>query len=168
MSFSPPDCIRTFTGKEVNIFNPKEDMFCIEDIAHALSKEQRWGNHLPVNYSVAQHCIICSELAPIENKYTALMHDIFEAYGRDLPKPIKEHPELKMYKELEDKLMRFLSGVFGFQYPLPARVIEIDAFMAKQEWDGLMVKNIPFNYVLMNHNQAKKKFLQVYKQLRNI
>lgn len=168
MSFSPPDCIRTFSGKEVNIFNPTEDMFCIEDIAHALSKEQRWGNHLANNYSVAQHCIICSELVPVENKYTALMHDAFEAYSRDLPKPIKDHPDLIMYKKLEDQLMSFLSGVFGFQYPLPPRVLEVDAFMAKQEWNGLFLKNVPFNHVLLSQPRAKAKFLQVYKELKNI
>ena len=49
-----PNCIRTFTGLYMNVFNPKPDMICIEDIAHALSQQPRFGGHLPRMYSVAQ------------------------------------------------------------------------------------------------------------------
>lgn len=165
MNFSAPDCIRTFTGKEVNIFNPKKEMFCIEDVAWSLSKEQRFGNMLPKSYSVAQHCIICSELVPEENKLTALLHDITESYIRDFPTPIKKHKKLSGYMEVEDNLMKFLSGVFGFQYPLPPRVVEVDAFMAKREWNALMLGNEPFNYVIMNQQTINSRFLKLYKEL---
>lgn len=158
------DCIRTFSGKYVNVFNPDPKTIDIIDVAHALSKEQRFGNHLPKNYSVAQHCIICSELVPNENKYTALMHDVTEAYIKDLSKPIKLR--MKEYNEIENNLMEFLSGVFGFQYPLPDKVKEVDLFMLKREWNSLMLGNEPFNYVLMNQAKAKQEFLQTYKSLK--
>ena len=167
MAFSSPDCIRTYTGKDVNIFKPKKYMFCIEDIAWALSKEQRWGNMLSKNYSVAQHCIICSELAPNECKFTALMHDASEAYMRDFPKPLKMHKGFQEYRKIEDNLMLFLSGVFGFQYPLPDRVKEIEEFMATREWNALMMKNESFNYVIPSQRQAYNKFLQVFESLTN-
>lgn len=159
------DCIRTFTGKYVNVFNPKPNMFCIEDIAHALSKEQRFGNQLRKKYSVAQHSIICAELAPPENKFTALMHDVSEAYLRDLPKPIKI--KVPQYEKIEDNLMKSLAEKFGFQYPLPQRVVEIDDFMLKREWNGLMLENEPFSWVLLNEPIANKKFLQLFKELSN-
>lgn len=160
-----PDCIRTFTGKNVNVFEPKSEMFCIEDIAHALSKEQRFGNHLRNNYSVAQHSIICAEIAPQENKLTALLHDAAEAYLRDFPKPIKIR--VPQYREIENNLMKCLAEKFGFQYPLPYRVTEIDDFMLKREWNALMLGNEPFNYVLLKQASANKKFLQLFKELSN-
>jgi len=132
-----PDCIRTFTGKYVNVFDPDPATIDIIDIAHALAKEQRWGNHLSKNYSVAQHSIICSELVPTENKFTALMHDSTEAYLRDLCSPIKK--KLIGYKDLENSLMKHLADIFGFEYPLPERVKEADAFMLKREWNALML-----------------------------
>lgn len=158
-----PDCIRTYTGKYVNVFNPTPDMFDIVDIAHALSKEQRFGNHLNDNYSVAQHSIICSEMAPVENKFTALCHDFSEAFLKDLPKPIK----LKMpeYEKVEDNLMLCLSKKFGFQYPLPERVKEIDLFMLKREWNSLMLSNEKFGWNLMSQSTAKRKFMEAYKKL---
>lgn len=160
-----PNCIRTFTGKYVNVFDPTPDMFDIQDISHALSKEQRFGNHLPKNYSVAQHSIICAELVPAENKFTALCHEFSEAFLGDFATPIKRRmPE---YEKIEHNLMKCLADKFGFQYPLPPRVVEIDAFMLKREWNALMLGNEPFNYVLMNQATAKKQFLRMYKELSN-
>lgn len=157
------DCIRTFTGKYVNVFNPKPEMFDILDIAHALSKEQRFGNHLRSTYSVAQHSIICAEIATPENKLTALCHDFPEAYIRDLPKPIKI--KMPQYEEIEHNLMKCLSEKFRFQYPLPQHITDIDAFMLKREWNSLMLGNESFSYILMNATTAKRKFLQKFKEL---
>lgn len=159
------NCIRTFTGKYVNIFKPEKKMFCIEDIAHALSKEQRFGNHLKKHYSVAQHSIICSELAPPKHKFTALMHDASEAYLRDIPTPIKE--KLPEYIAIENTLMLFLADIFGFVFPMPAEVKKIDEIMLEQEWQGLMLGNRTFNYIPFNQAQAKFRFLRTYKFLKN-
>lgn len=165
MAFSSPDCIRTYTGKDVNIFKPQKYMFCIEDIAWALSKEQRWGNMLSKNYSVAQHSIICSEIAPKEYKLTALCHDFSEAYMRDWAKPLKIHKSFEEYRKIEDNLMIFLSDIFGFQYPLPDRVKEIDEFMAKREWNALMLKNESFSHVILSQKTIYNKFIKTYKEL---
>lgn len=110
------NCIRTFTGKYMNVFEPTEDMICIEDVAHALSNQCRFGGHLPKFYSVAQHSLMCCEMATPERKLEALLHDASEAYLLDVPKPIKQR--LSNYKEIEDNLMRLIAKKFGFQYPL--------------------------------------------------
>lgn len=111
-----PDCIRTFTGIYVNVFEPTEEMICIEDIAHALSNQCRFGGHLPVFYSVAQHSIIMSDKMHESHKLAALLHDASEAYLLDIPRPIKKG--LSNYKEIEDKLMTAIAAKFGFEYPL--------------------------------------------------
>lgn len=159
------DCITTFTKKYVNVFNPKPEMFCIEDIAHALSKEQRFGNQLRENYSVAQHCIICSEMANAEDKLTALLHDASEAYIRDLPKPIKI--KVPQYEQIEDNLMKCLSVKFGFQYPLPQTIHDIDSFMLEKEWNSLMMEKEPFGYAVYSQHESKVKFIECYNMFSN-
>lgn len=54
------DCIRTVSGIYVNVFEPKPEMFVIEDIAHALSFMPRFAGHLRWPYSVAQHSLAVS------------------------------------------------------------------------------------------------------------
>ena len=49
-----PDCIRTYTGIYMNVFEPTLEMIHIEDIAHALSMQCRFGGHLYDFYSVVQ------------------------------------------------------------------------------------------------------------------
>jgi len=39
------DCIRTFSGKYMNVFEPTEDIICIEDIAYALTHQCRYAGH---------------------------------------------------------------------------------------------------------------------------
>lgn len=165
MAFSSPDCIRTYTGKDVNIFNPKREMFCIEDISWALSKEQRFGNMLSKNYSVGQHCLIGAELIPKEYKLTFLLHEATEPYMKDFPSPIKNHPAFAEYRRIENNLMIYLAEIFGFQYPLPERVKEMDEFLLKREWNALMLKNEPFSHVILPQSTIYKKFLQIYNQL---
>jgi uncharacterized protein len=132
------DCIRTFTGIYVNVFEPTEDMICIEDIAHALSHQCRFGGHLPKFYSVAKHSILCAQLARRDEKLAALLHDSAEAYLLDVPTPIKRR--LSGYKDIEDKLMALIAKKFGFSYPLAKEIKDIDARMLQLEWDYLMLK----------------------------
>jgi len=160
-----PDCIRTVTGKYVNVFDPKPDMFVIEDIAHALSMQTRFGGHLPYFYSVAQHSTNCYYL--IENKdhaFAALMHDASEAYLLDIPRPIKQR--LSNYKDIEHNVMLCLSEVFGFQYPLSKEVKEIDEQLLQIEWDSLMLrKNSAIE--IKSQYEAKENFLIAYKNCKS-
>lgn len=146
------DCIRTFTGLYVNVFEPTEDMICIEDIAHALSNQCRFGGHLPYYYSVADHCLNCSYF--IEDpgkKLEMLLHDASEAYLLDIPSPIKKR--LRDYKKIEYNLMRVIAEKFGFQYPLSPEVKKVDELLLQLEWDVLMLrKNIDGNAIGHNDN----------------
>ena len=159
-----PDCIRTFSGIYVNVFEPKPEMFNIEDIAHALSHQPRFSGHLRDPYTVAQHSIHCSKMVPRQFAYQALMHDCSEAYLLDMPSPIKARmPE---YKAVEDNLMKVLAEVFGFQYPLHAEVKKADKVMLELEWNQFMLgldveKPLP----CFTQKMAKTAFLSQYHKL---
>ena len=110
-----PGCIRTFTGLYIDVFEPKPEMICIEDIAHGLSMQCRFGGQLPKFYSVAQHSIHCSEIVSDHLKLEALLHDASEAYLLDIPSPIKNRmPE---YKAVEDRLMKAIAAKLGTKIP---------------------------------------------------
>lgn len=134
-----PDCIRTYSGIYMNVFEPTLEMICIEDIAHALSQQCRFGGHLHQFYSVAQHSAYCCSLVEGDgHKLAALLHDASEAYLLDIPRPIKK--KLENYKEIEDKLMILIAQKFGFEYPLHECVKKVDEQMLQIEWDTLMLR----------------------------
>ncbi len=131
------NCIRTFTGKYINVFDPDPDLICIEDIAHALAQQPRFGGHLPKKYTVAEHSINCMLLASRPYKFDALTHDFTEAYLLDMPSPIKLNmPE---YRKIENKLQEVICKKWGLQFPLPAEVKAVDKIMLEREWNQLML-----------------------------
>lgn len=158
------DCIRTYTGIYMNVFEPTMEMISIEDIAHALSHQCRFGGHLPKFYSVAQHSWLCETLIEPEHKLAALMHDASEAYLLDIPRPIKQR--LSNYKEIEDGLMKMIAEKFQFEYPLHKRVKEIDKQMLQIEWDNLMLENKTIeNFTPYSAELAKARFLESFSRL---
>lgn len=156
-----PDCIRTFTGIYMNVFDPTPEMICIEDIAHSLSMQPRFAGHLPEFYSVAQHCVECTLISAPEYKLSALLHDASEAYLLDIPSPIKKR--LSGYKDIEDRLMGVIASKFGFKYPLENPVKEADRVMLEFEWDFLMLKKPKTSpIVCWSVEYAKARFLYEY------
>lgn len=160
----PKDCIRTNTGLFINVFEPTIDMISAEDIAHAQSHQCRWAGHIKRFYSVAQHSVMCMQLAENEDKIAALFHDGSEAYLLDIPTPIKSRmPE---YKEIEHKLMLVIAQKFGFKYPLNKELKHIDRYMLQLEWDNLADgHNISFK--CWTPEEAKENFLSAYYKLIN-
>lgn len=159
------DTIRTFTGKNLDVFNPDPEMICIEDIAHALAQTPRFAGHLPYFYSVAHHSVMCAEEfqnlnMPAGDILAALMHDASEAYLTDIPRPIKKR--LPEYKKIEDGLMKVISEKFGFEYPLNNSVKYIDDKMLQWEWESLMngKQQIEFD--------AVEQFLFIYDQYKKL
>ena len=149
----------------MNVFEPTLEMICIEDIAHALSNQCRFGGHLPAFYSVAQHSVLCSQAVGDQYKLQALLHDASEAYLLDIPRPIKQG--LSNYKEIEDKLMTLIAEKLGFKYPLDKPVKQIDEKMLQFEWEHLMLKK-PLDdpgFECWPPNYAKYRFRLSYLEL---
>lgn len=162
-----PNCIRTFTGIYMNVFEPTLEMICIEDVAHALSHQCRFGGHLPDYYSVAQHSIIMSDKMHQSHKLAALLHDASEAYLLDIPRPIKQG--LSNYNEIEDRLMNLIAEKFGFQYPLHEKVKEVDEYMLQWEWSRIMLGRYIFPKIeCWSPAYAKERFLTTFELLGGV
>lgn len=86
--------IVTYTGRLIDVKNPKPDDINLIDIARGLSRQFRFNGltkhyHL---YTVAQHSIIVSKLClNPKSMLLAMLHDASEAYLHDIPTPIKLH-----------------------------------------------------------------------------
>ena len=103
------DWILTYSGKAFYPTDPREADICIQDIAHALSMECRYGGHSRFHYSVAQHSVLlhdyCKDVLQWgrEACFYALMHDASEAYCKDIPRPLKAFmPDYRAIEALVD------------------------------------------------------------------
>jgi hypothetical protein len=163
------DCIRSSSGKYVNVFDPDPSTILIEDIAHALSFAPRFGGHLPELFSVAQHSLNCMEAAPPSLKLQALMHDASEAYLLDMPRPIKHRmPE---YQAIEEHLMEVIAKKFDIPWPLDPEIKVIDKLQLEREWELLMMQSKtskfkPIN--VFNPPFSKIKFLQAFNRYAKV
>ncbi|MCK1460923.1 phosphohydrolase [Bradyrhizobium sp. 2] len=125
------DWIQTATGRQFWPMDPRPHEVYIDDIAHALSLLCRFGGHCLRFYSVAEHCVLLSRIAPAPYKLWALLHDASEAYLVDVPRPLK--PFLGGYNEAEDKIMRAIAFRFHLHLGMPDQVKRLDRAILMDE-----------------------------------
>lgn len=108
----------TPTGRMIDPANPRVSDICIQDIAFALAKEERFDGNTYVPYSVAQHsCHVADLLASdyFQCSYrlvrAGLLHDAPEAYLGDIVSPIKRL--LPDYQRLEFLWTEVIFAAFG-------------------------------------------------------
>jgi uncharacterized protein len=136
--------IQTFSGRRVNPFKPDPDEFDIEDIAHALANQCRFGGHCRAYYSVAQHSCLLTDLVEAEHgdavaQRWALLHDAAEAYLVDLPHPLKHGSDLgRLFRQVEQPLQAAICQRFGLQGEPPSRLREIDRALLATEKAALV------------------------------
>ena len=118
--------IQTYTGKAFWPLDPLPDDVDIRDIAHHLSMICRFAGATREFYSVAQHSVLVSRNVPTEDALWGLLHDATEAYMIDLPRPIKRHNDLRLYRLAEDRLMDCLANHFGLVGKIPMSVHDAD------------------------------------------
>ena len=84
-----PMCLQTHSGLQVDLNNPRPEMFCLEDIAIALSRIPRFNGHtVGKPYYVAMHSVWVSQYLLcrypkdpriLETAIYGLLHDAHEA-----------------------------------------------------------------------------------------
>jgi hypothetical protein len=108
------DWMQTYTGRQFWPLDPRAEEVDLQDIAHALSHMCRFAGHVFTFYSVAEHCVRVSALAPESDPklaLAALLHDATEAYVVDVPRPLKRF--LPGYAEIESRVARVVESRFG-------------------------------------------------------
>lgn len=88
-----PHWIQTVSGLAFDLESPAGNVSGF-DLSHALAGVNRFGGHLTVSYTVAQHSVLCAALIWQRTRdrtatLHALLHDAHEAYMGDLKSPVK-------------------------------------------------------------------------------
>lgn len=152
-------CIRTYSGLILDLTDPQPDSICIEDIARGLSLTYRFNGHSNEPLTVAEHSITVMRRVTHEHQLTALLHDASEAYLCDMVSPIKSL--LTDYAKMEFKLMDCIAKKFGFAWPLPQLVKEVDAEVLGLEWHAHVIGMVG----TWPHSMAEARFLAAYRSI---
>ncbi|AXF86793.1 hypothetical protein DTO96_102549 [Ephemeroptericola cinctiostellae] len=91
--------IQTVSGRYIDLYNPKPEDFCLEDIAHHLSHVCRFGGATWDFYSVAEHSMAVAFLLPARLSLAGLLHDASEAFLGDMVSTVKR--TLPSYQYIE-------------------------------------------------------------------
>lgn len=113
-----------------------------EAIAYALSMLCRYNGHTKRFYSVLEHSLIMAEWVQKQtwstprDVLTALHHEDAEAIIGDMARPIKQkQPD---FKALDDHLTEGMAIRFGFAFPFPEWLKDIDARILRDERGAVM------------------------------
>ncbi len=112
----------TFSGRVVDLASPDFTLFEIEDIARPLAYQCRFVGNTQAFFSVAQHSVLASRLAPPGFEYDALMHDCEEAFTGDWPTPWKARIGREAIRAAVEPLKTALARRFGLRHPQPKEV----------------------------------------------
>lgn len=124
-------CIALHSGAYYHFLEPEKSDYTIEDVAHNLSKIDRFAGASAYQYSVAQHSINASRLVSEEFALEALLHDGAEAFFGDMTTHLKALcPD---YKALLHRGERELAHRFGVPLEMSEEVKLADLQMLKLE-----------------------------------
>ena len=119
MNFDPWKCetgLWTRHSGGIDFLHPQVEMIHLCDIADSLSRQCRWGGHVPI--SVAEHCLFVAAKCDSIDILHALLHDSAEAYLRDIPTPLKRHMFIgkEKYEEVEGRMLKTIYKALGVEY----------------------------------------------------
>ena len=122
--------LQTYSGRRFFLLDPRPDEVSLQDIAHSLSLQCRFGGHCPRFYSVAEHSVLASLAAPPRLALPMLMHDAAEAYCGDVVRPLKH--ALAEFDRLERLILDAILTALDLGNPWPG----------VEPFDGMHVKAI--------------------------
>lgn len=133
------DWMLTYTGRIYWPIDPRASEVNIEDIAHSLAYQCRYGGHCAAYYSVAEHSVLLSRLLPSALRLMGLLHDATETYVTDVPRPLK--PSLSNYREIEASNRVVIAEAFGLPPALHPEVEDLDRRICLAEMGRVMPRS---------------------------
>lgn len=165
--------IRLLSGHYFDFRYPGASRFTVNDIAHALAHLCRFTGHTRQFYSVAEHSVLASRIAPPEHALDALLHDAAEAFIGDVSKPLKAL--LPEYQEIEARVAQVICERFGLGWPMAGAVKHADLAMlqaerqwvlgCREEWPGLEGIEPGPPPEFWSPHVARRRFLARYREL---
>lgn len=123
------------SGRDFYFSQPAPEMICVRDLAHHLSRLNRWRENLEwASYSVAQHSLLVAQLCRLpQSRPYALLHDAAEMITGDNITPWKGFM-LSLGIDLSAYERRVLKEAIypAFGLALPTAEIEADVHHADQ------------------------------------
>lgn len=128
--------IQTSTGGRYFFADPAPEDIHISDVANGLAKEQRYAGQtkIDLHYSVAEHSILMTRYAFDKLKWgpaqslCVLLHDAFEAYGKDIAAPEKVliGPEYKVMDRAGTRAILLRYGLVNTFAKCKTKIKELD------------------------------------------
>jgi 5'-deoxynucleotidase YfbR-like HD superfamily hydrolase len=141
----PSSYIRMNSGRKFYFDDIQRNVIHVTDIANGLAASARFGGQMDLDkfYSIAEHCINVSYFVPPEFAFCGLMHDAAEAIMGDMVTPLKNlSPD---FKKMEREIDSYIAWRFGYQYPFPTAVKQVDFDMFITEYHTVF-KNRLINF----------------------
>ncbi len=150
--------MQTYSGRRFYPLEPKAEDVELADVAHGLAMTCRYGGQCRSFYSVAEHCVLVSEIVekharnaghhPDEVRLLAqlaLMHDSAEAYIGDMIRPLKHQAEMAEFRRAEVAIEAVIAEAFKLKWTPEAHEI------IKRIDDRILIDEITY---LMPHPEA--------------
>ena len=123
--------ISTYSGAKFFVNECNVQDVPMTDIANALALNCRFNGHISKHYSVAEHCVLISNLVAPENALYGLLHDYAEAFIGDVPRPFKA--KITGYDDFEAEVMANVCDLYGLPLDPPEDVAYIDTHICAVE-----------------------------------
>lgn len=174
------DFIPTYSGERFYYRNPQQLQVKLEDIAHGLAMNPRFGGQCQKFYSVALHSVLVSK--ELENQgyskkiqFYGLLHDAPEAYMGDVPAPLKK--ELENVKQIEENIMNVIWNALDIQHPTGEewrKVKQADKILLYHEASELVSRDNwaekvdrDYNLTSGSRKEDKERFLSRFTDLND-
>jgi hypothetical protein len=186
--------MQTYSGRRFYPLEPSAADVELVDVAHGLAMTCRYGGHSKRFYSVAEHCVLVSDIVEGDARRAgmpadfvraialeALLHDSAEAYIGDMVRPLKHQAEMAEFRRAEERIEECIRAAFKIQSTEQSRKVikivddrilvdEITALMPNPqmylETDTLLgVEPIGVLICGWSPELAQHRFLERYREL---
>lgn len=180
--------METYTGKYVDLLDPKPEQITLADIAVGLSNCCRFGNQVNRFYSVAEHSVRCAAMTEghaacgINLPMACLFHDAHEAYTGDITAPLKQVLGESL-REVQHRLDVAIVAELGLEHDLYA--IDLKHPLVKAVDDAVMFREaagLKYSHGIGDHwgndeyyeplvdygwtpAEAERRFIETYERL---